>query len=323
MSTLDSLGIDIAKKTFDVALLRNEKLRHRKFANNSDGFKQLEEWLAKQGVIGAHICLEATGSYSEALAVHLHEAGHTVSLVNPARIKAFGRAELQRNKTDRADATLIARFCSMHRPAAWVPPPAKIRELQALVRHLDDLILNRTQLANRVTDGPKIESVIESLQSLIKAVDGEIKVTKQKIRQHLDRHPGLKEDRDLLETIPGISERTATKLLAEIQHLRDYKSARQAAAYAGLSPRLDQSGDSVKKGRLSKTGNSRVRKALFMPAIAAKKHNPLLREFSERLSRRGKSKMVIIGAVMRKLLHLAFGVLKTRKPFDPNHAIPA
>ena len=268
MNTLDFLGIDIAKKTFNVALLRNDKLRHKKFENSPEGFKQLDSWLVKQGVIEIHACLEATGSYSEGLALHLHQAGHKVSLVNPARIKAFGQSELRRNKTDRADATLIARFCSMHRPAAWVPPPAEIRE-------------------------------------------------------HIDRHPGLKEDCELLETIPGIGEKTATTLLAEIEHLRHYKHARQAAAYAGLSPRLRESGTSGKRSRLSKTGNSRVRKALFMPAISAKQHNPVLRQFSERLARRGKPKMAIIGAVMRKLLHLAFGVLKTRKPFDPNHPVAA
>lgn len=323
METLDFLGIDIAKKTFDAALLRNDKLKHKKFLNNTDGFKQLDAWLLKQSVIGIHACLEATGSYSEALAVHLYQAGHTVSLVNPARIKAFGQAELQRNKTDRADATLIARFCSMHRPIAWVPPPPEIRELQALVRHLDDLIGTRTQLANRLSDGPKIQSVLESLRSLIETVDAEMKQIRQKIREHIDGHPTLKEDCDLLETIPGIGERTATVLLAEITHLRHYKHARQAAAYAGLSPRLEDSGTSSKRSRLSKTGNSRVRKALFMPAINASRYNPLLRQFSERLSRRGKTKMVIIGAVMRKLLHLAFGVLKTRKPFDSNHPIAA
>ena len=323
MDTLDFLGIDIAKKTFDAALLRNDKFRHKKFANTSDGFKQLDAWLVKQGAIQIHACLEATGSYSELLAVHLHQAGHTVSLVNPARIKAFSQSELQRNKTDRADATLIARFCSMHHPTVWTPPPAEIRELQALVRHLDDLIGTRTQLANRLSDGPRVESVLESLRSLIKTVDAEIKLTKQKIRKHIDDHPSLKQDCDLLETIPGIGERTATILLAEIQHLRHYKHARQAAAYAGLSPRLEDSGTSIKSSRLSKTGNSRVRKALFMPAIVASRYNPVLRQFSERLLRRGKPKMVIIGAVMRKLLHLAFGVLKTRRPFDANHAIAA
>lgn len=323
MDTLDFLGIDIAKKTFDVALERNDKLKHKKFENNPEGFKQLDSWLVKQGVIEIHVCLEATGSYSEALALHLHQAGHKVSLVNPARIKAFGQTELRRNKTDRADATLIARFCSMHRPAAWVPPPSEIRELQALVRHLDDLIGTRAQLANRFSDGPKVQSVLESLQSLIETLDAEIELTRKKIREHIDRNPGLKEDCELLETIPGIGAQTATTLLAEIVHLRHYKNARQAVAYAGLSPRLRESGTSGKCSRLSKTGNSRVRKALFMPAINAKRHNPVLRQFSERLAQRGKPKMAIIGAVMRKLLHLAFGVLKTRKPFDASHATAA
>jgi transposase len=323
MNTIDVLGIDIAKKTFDVALFRNNKFRSKKFANNPEGFKQLDAWLAKQGTVRVHACLEATGSYSEALAVHLHQCGHIVSLVNPARIKAFGQAELQRNKTDRADAMLIARFCLKHNPAPWTPAPPEIRELQALVRHLDDLIGTRTQLRNRLTDGQRIDSVLESLRSLIKSVDAEIKLTRKKIRQHLNGHPDLKADHDLLVTVNGIGEKTATLLLAEIQHLRQYKHARQAAAYAGLSPMILDSGTTLKGSRLSKTGNARVRKALFMPALTASRHNPVLREFSERLAKRGKSKMVIIGAVMRKLLHLAFGVLKTRKPFDPNHAIGA
>lgn len=323
MDTLDCLGIDIAKRTFDVALLRNDKFRNKKFPNNGEGFNQLDGWLLKQGAIRVHACLEATGTYSDALAIHLHQVGHTVSLVNPARIKAFGQTELQRIKTDRADARLIARFCSQKRPESWAPAPPEIRELQALVRHLDDLIETRSQLGNRLTDGPQVESVLESLRSLMKTLDAQIKLTRKKIREHLDSHPGLKADHDLLVTIPGIADQTAAKLLAEIQHLRDYKHARQAAAYAGLSPMLIESGSSLKRSRLSKTGNGRVRKALYMPAIVASRYNPVLREFSNRLSQRGKSKMVIIGAVMRKLLHLAFGVLKTRKPFDPNHAIAA
>jgi transposase len=323
MDTMDCLGIDIAKKTFDLALLRNDKFKNKKFPNNPEGFKQLDAWLVKNGVIKVHACLEATGSYSEALAIHLHQTGHVVSLVNPARIKAFGQSELQRNKTDRADAMLIARFCLSQHPEPWTPAPPEIRELQALVRHLDDLLHTRGQLANRLSDGQQIESVLESLRSVIKTLDDEIKLTKKKIRQHLNNHPGLKADHDLLVTIPGIADQTAAKLLAEIQHLRDYKHARQAAAYAGLSPMHMDSGSTLKRSRLSKTGNGRVRKALYMPAVVASRHNPLLREFAERLSKRGKTKMVIIGAVMRKLLHLAFGVLKTRKPFDPNHAIAA
>lgn len=319
---MDILGIDIAKRTFDVALLRNSKLRHKKFNNNSAGFSQLDEWLAKHGVIQLHACLEATGNYGEALALHLHETGHTVSIVNPACIKAFGQSELQRNKTDRADAGLIARFCEKQKPQPWAPAPLEIRELQALVRHMDSLTETHTQLMNRLSS-TQVESVISSLRTLIAAVNAEIALTKRKIRDHINRYPDLKECRDLLTSIPGIAATTAVKLLAEIEHLRDYKHPRQAVAYAGLSPRQNDSGEVRRPSRLSKVGNSRVRKALYMPAVVALKYNPIIKELSQRLTQRGKCKMVIIGAVMRKLLHLAYGVLKTRKPFDENHASAA
>lgn len=316
---MDILGIDIAKRTFDVALLRNTKLRHKKFNNNSAGFIQLDQWLVKQAVVNLHACLEATGNYGEALALHLHQAGYVVSIVNPACIKAFGQSELQRNKTDRADAGLIARFCEKQKPQPWAPAPLEIRELQALVRHLDSLTETRTQLMNRL-NSTQVESVINSLRTVIEAVNAEIAATKRKIRDHINGHPDLKECRDLLTSIPGIATTTAVKLLAEIEHLREYKHPRQAVAYAGLSPRQNDSGEVRRPSRLSKIGNSRVRKALYMPAVVALKYNPIIKQLSQRLSERGKCKMVVLGAVMRKLLHLAFGVLKTRKPFDENHA---
>lgn len=320
---MDVLGVDIAKRTFDVALLRVTKLRHKQFANNAVGFKQLDIWLSKHSITTVHVCLEATGIYGEALAEHLHKAGHVVSVVNPACIKAFAQTELQRNKTDRADAALIARFCQEKKPDRWTPAPVEIRELQALVRHLDSLIQTRTQLANRLSTA-QAGSVIESLRNLIEAVDAEIEQTQRKIRDHIDNHPDLKKCRDLLTSIPGIGAQTAAKLLAEIEHLREYKHARQAVAYAGLSPQHRESGESIRgRTKLSKIGNSRVRKALYLPAVVALRHNPIIRDLANRLALRGKCKMVIIGAAMRKLLHLAFGVLKTRKPFDENHALSA
>lgn len=320
---MNILGIDIAKRTFNVALLRDSKLRHKKFPNTPDGFKQLAMWLSKQGATTVHACQEATGNYGEALALNLHNAGHIVSIVNPARIKAFGQAELQRNKTDRVDAALIARFCELHKPSAWAPPAPEIRELQALVRHLDSLIETRVRLDNRLHNAAPVEAVIESLRTLIDTVNAQIAEIEQKIRDHFDHHADLKACRDLLTSIPGIAATTAAKLLAEIEHLRDYNHSRQAVAYAGLSPRLHQSGESVRRARLSKTGNAHIRKALYWPAITALRCNPLIQQLSERLTKRGKCKMVIVGAAMRKLLHLAFGVLKTRRPFDPNHATAA
>ena len=317
---LPTLGIDISKQSFHVELSVNEKLRHRKFTNLKAGFVELQDWLTKHKVAQVHACLEATGAYSEALALYLHAQGHVVSVVNPAQVKAFGKSELLRNKDDRPDAGLIRRFCEKQQPPPWTPPPVHLRELQALTRHLDNLIETRQQQQNRL-DTATIKSVIKSLRKLVAQLDVEILRTERQIADHIDSYPDLKQQSELLASIPGIGQRTAAKLLGEIEGLSHYKSARQVAAYAGLTPRNYRSGTIRGKTRLSKTGNARVRKALYLPAVVAKQHNPIVRALCQRLALRGKSKMEIIGAAMRKLIHIAFGVLKTGNMFDPNHEL--
>ena len=315
-----TLGIDISKDSFHVELSVNNKLRHRRFMNRKEGFVELCVWLAKHKAPTVQACLEATGPYSEALALYLYEQGHTVSIVNPAQIKAFGQSELLRNKDDRPDAGLIRRFCEKQCPLAWRPPPAHFRELQALTRHLENLLETRQQQLNRL-ETTTTKTVIKSLRKLVAHLEAEIKRTEQQINEHVDRHPDLKQQCELLESIPGIGQRTATRLLAEIENISQYKSARQVAAYAGLTPRNNRSGTMRAQTRLSKTGNARVRKALFMPAMVAKRHNPVVRSFCQRLAQHGKNKMQLVGAAMRKLIHIAFGVLKSGKPFDPNHEL--
>ena len=317
---LPTLGVDISKDSFHVELSINHKLRHRRFANRQEGFAELSAWLTKHKAVPVQACLEATGPYSEALALYLHEQGHTVSVVNPAQIKAFGQSELLRNKDDRPDAGLIRRFCEKQQPAAWTPPPAHFRELQALTRHLENLLETRQQQLNRL-ETTTTKNVSKSLRKLVAHLDGEIKRTEQQINDYVDRHPDLKQQCQLLQSIPGIGKRTATKLLAEIEDISQYKSARQVAAYAGLTPRNSRSGTWRGQTRLSKTGNARVRKALFLPAMVAKQHNPVVRSFCQRLARHGKNKMQLVGAAMRKLIHIAFGVLKSGKAFDPHHEL--
>lgn len=317
---LPTLGIDISKDSFHVELSTNNKLRHRRFANRKEGFAELGVWLAKHQATAVHACLEATGPYSEAVALYLHEQGHTVSIVNPAQIKAFGQSELLRNKDDRPDAGLIRRFCEKQQPTAWTPPPVHLRELQALTRHLENLLETRQQQVNRL-EVATTKDVLKSLRKLVAHLDAEIKRTEQQIDDHIDRHPDLRRQCQLLESIPGIGKRTATKLLAEIEDISRYKSARQVAAYAGLTPRNNRSGTLRGQTRLSKTGNARVRKALFLPAMVAKRHNPVVRSFCQRLARHGKNKMQLVGAAMRKLIHIAFGVLKSGKVFNPDYEI--
>ena len=313
------LGIDISKKQFDLCLLRdNGKLKHKVFANTASGFVELSAWLQKQKVERVHAGMEATGTYGEALALYLFEAGHRVSIINPAIIKAYAQSHLSRAKTDKVDATLIARFCAERQPPLWQPLPREIRDLQALVRRLESLLEMQQMEVNRLEAGVGAEMVRDSLSEHIAFLAQEIKRTEALIHDHINQHPALREQRELLVTIPGIGNTTAAKLLGEILDVKLYKSARQLAAFAGLVPRLHASGSSVKrKARLSKIGAPRLRKALYFPAIAAIKHNPYIHAMSERLRERGKCPMQIIGAAMRKLVHLAFGVLKSGRAFDP------
>ena len=318
---MDILGTDVSKSKFDVALLRDNEYVLATFDNDSVGFVKLRKWLKKRKVIELHACLEATGRYGDDLALYLHEAGYRVSIANPARIHAYAVSQLKRNKTDREDAKLIAHFCATQDPELWTPPSQAQQELQAMVRHLESLQTMRQQESNRLQAGVPSMAVRETLEAHIVFVDEQIKQLTQRIRDHIDHHPDLKQQKDLLTSIPGIADVTATKLLAEIPSLERFHGASQLAAYAGLTPRQHQSGSSVfRRGRMAKTGNAHLRRALYMPALVALRWNPTIMVFTDRLRERGKHKMVIVGAVMRKLLHIVYGVLKSQRPFDPNYA---
>jgi transposase len=317
------LGIDVAKETLDIALSDGIHLNHGQFANTQKGHEQLEQWLRKQSDSSVHVCLEATGQYGEGVSEFLFAHGFTVSVVNHARIKHYGNSKLRRNKTDKADAQLIAEYCLREKPAIWTPPPASFKDLQVLVRHLEDLQAAKLQESNRLQSGVHTSFVVNSLASLCEFLDEQITQTKKAIQDHVNQHEELKQMQTLLVTIPGIGKLTAAKLLGEIRNILDFQSARQLAAYAGLTPRNFLSGTSVhKKSRLSKTGNANLRKALFMPAIVATKYNPIVHTFCARFSQTGLKPMEVVGAAMRKLLHLVFGILKTGRPFDPNYLNP-
>lgn len=308
------LGIDISKRKIDVALLIEDKCLSRQFDNSENGFRILQDWLHSLGIKQVHACLEATGRYSEAVAMFLHQAGHIVSVENPLRLKSYASAKLRRNKTDKADASLIAEYCLKQTPSQWLPPSAETSELQALTRRIEVLEEMLRMERNRLGTSPK--QTRPSINRMIKALEKEIKQLEQAVKDHIDRNPTLKSDTGLLKSIPGIGDKTAGLLLSEIEFSR-CRSARQAAAFAGLTPRIKQSGSSLNTASLSRIGSRRIRKALFFPAIVAIHHNPVIKPFASRLALNGKSKMQIVCAVMRKLIHLAFGVLKHSRPFHP------
>lgn len=314
------LGIDISKAKFDVALSAdNRTFEQAEFSNNHSGYKTLRKWLKSHKVKDLHICLEATGRYGDEVAQFLHEQGHEVSMVNPARIHAYGQSKLRRNKNDRLDALLIADFCYSQQPDLWTPPSENRRELQELTREISTLKDDRTRKNNKLQSGLVSKTVIRSLKRQIRSINKEIADLEEQIGQIIATAPTLMEDLDLLTSIPGIGNTTAYVVLAEV-NVSSFQQASQLAAYAGLIPKEHSSGSSVrKKATLSKLGNKHLRSAFFMPSLSAARFNPIVAALVERLTARGKSEMCILGAVMRKLLHLAFGVLKTRKPFDPNH----
>jgi transposase len=308
----------VSKAKLDCALrLPDGRIRHKVVPNTPAGFEQLHSWLAKQAVGALHVCMEATGTYWEAVAEYLARIeGMTVSVINPAQIKAFGASQLVRTKTDKVDARLIAQYCHERRPAPWQPPRPVEQALRALVLRVDALQTMRVQESNRleVARDAVRAGIVEHLGWL----DQEIARLLKQIHDHIDADPPLRDMRTLLDSIPGLGERTIAALLAYYADTQRFANARQAAAFAGLDPRQHESGSSVKgKARLSKVGHAFLRKALYMPALVALYKTDWGRGFRERLAAGGKPPKLIIGAMMRKLVHVAFGVLKSAKPFNP------
>lgn len=315
------IGIDIAKRKFDVALVDGGKVRSKVFENTASGHQALAQWLSARGCEPGttQLCMEATSQYYEVVAEFLWKAGYRVSVINPLQIKAYGESQLSRQKTDRADATLIARFAEQNAPPLWQPAPPEIRELQRLVARLEAVQQMRVQEQTRRHEAQG--EALESIERVMALLNDEQAKLEQRIRDHIDQHPGLREQRELLTSIPGIGERVSAYFLAWLQAER-FDDARQAVAFVGLSPRHRQSGDSVRgKSRLCKVGHARLRKILYLPAMSATRCNPAAQAFANRLKASGKRGKLVIGAVMRKLVHWMFGVLKSGVPFNPQLAI--
>lgn len=316
------LGIDIAQDTFDVALRNGKDVCGTGHFDNCDtGFESLHRWLENRKVDSLHACMEATSRYGIALATFLHAQGYDVSIVNPSRIRHYGRSQLSRTKTDKADALLIADFCVTQAPSLWEPPSDFHTELQALNRYLNDLKANRAQEKTRLDSGIPSHSVKSAIQDHIDFLDDQIKQVEKEIKELLKQDDEYRQQLKLLTSIPGIGLITALNFLAEVPDISAFPQARQLAAFAGLCPTEHRSGTSVrKKSRLSKTGSKRLRTIFFMSALTVKKNgNPLISPLIDRMEKEGRADKIIIGAIMRKLLHLAYGVLKTGKPFDPQY----
>jgi transposase len=310
------LGIDVAKAKLDCALrLPGGKYKHKVFKNSNQGHEELRDWIEKHEAQTAHVCMEATGVYWEGVAEYLADQGMTVSVLNPSQIKAFAASCLTRTKTDRVDARLIADFCCERRPASWQAPSLSEQALRAMVLRLESLQTMRTQETNRLEVSR--EAVKDSISEHIQWLNKEIQMLSKRIRDHIHSDPDLRDKQALLDTIPGMGERTIATFLAFYADTSRFKNAKQAAAFAGLDTRHHESGSSVRgKSHLSKVGHSFLRKAFYMPAMCTLYKTIWGKAFCHRLGSAGKPPKLIIGAMMRKLIHVAFGVLKSGQPFN-------
>jgi transposase len=318
---LDVVGVDVSKRKLDIAWKRGERVQLKVFDNDAAGHAQMLGWLKAKGVTAAqcHVAMEATSTYYESLALYLVAAGFTVSVVNPLRIKGYAESRLVRQKTDRADARLIACFCAEQSPEAWVPPAPEVRELQRLVARWEAVRDLATQERLRLHEAQG--EARASVERILAVLEGERAALEALIRGHIDRHPGLRQQREWLLSIPGIGPVLSAYLMAWLP-IERFDNPRQAAAFVGVCPQHRESGDSVRgKPRMSKIGHARLRRMLYLPAMSALRSNPAARALAARLKARGKPGKLIIGAIMRKLIHWAVGVLKSKSNFNPALAL--
>jgi transposase len=297
-------------------LALGSKFRNKGFANTSAGFSELTAWLTQHAAGPVRACVEATGIYWEGVAEHLADAGVVVSVINPALAKAHGQSLGLRSKTDAVDARVLADFCREKQPPAWQPPSPAERQLRALVLRHQMLVEMQTQEKNRAH--VVRAQVRDSVDAHLTWLANELASIERAIAQHLDNDPDLRGKRDLLDSIPGLGERTIATLLAYGLDSERFDGARQFVAFAGLSPRLYESGTSVhRKPRLSKIGHAFLRRALYMPAMVVLYKTAWGKHFRKRLAANGKPPKLIIGAMMRKLAQVAFGVIRSGNPFNP------
>ncbi len=314
------IGIDISKLTFDVAILVNNESYNEQFDNKKEGFIALLKWV-KKFKLSPYFCMEATGIYSLSLAKYLIQKGHKTIVANPIQTNAFVKMEMARNKTDKADAMSISRYCyHLYQQGKidsqlFIPKSESFEELQYLITRLDQLSKLLTQENNRL-EASFSQITKRSILSMIKLIKKQTLLIKESIKKMVSKDMELKKQVNLLVSIPGVGDKTAWSILAYLGDISLFNNAKQVTSFAGIHPKITQSGTSIHKTSLSKVGSSRLRKSLYMPALVASKYNILLAQYYQKLLKNDKPKKVAICAVMRKLLVLCYGVLKSEKEFD-------
>ena len=314
-------GIDVSKAVLDVAVRRDERrLETARFDNDAAGHTQLVRWLRK-GSREVRVVLESTGTYSLDVALALQRTqGVAVMVANPRAIKQFMGALMQRSKTDLTAATALRDYAIRMPFVAWEPPAPQVLEVRGIARRIAALVVERTRERNRLhalqATATASAVVCNDIDVNVRHLERRIELLAAQAIALIGAHADLHAAFTRLVSVPGIATHSAVQLLPELLVLPEAMTVRQWVAHAGLDPRAHQSGTSVDKpARISKVGNAHIRRALFMPALVAVRHDPHVKAFFDKLVARGKKPIQAYVAVMRKLLHAIYGMLATQTDF--------
>jgi transposase len=323
------VGIDVSKLKLDACLIIDEKSstkgKFHIFSNNLEGFEKLLDWvqLKCQHTEKPRFYMEATGSYMEEVAEFLYDKGFCVSIVNPLLIKEK-KPKLHSQKTDKADARAIAKYCMTHDLRLWRPQPKEYRQLRDVCRAIDSLKSQLVQQCNKLEARLINDAVKVAIHTVISTIEEQIKNLEIERKKIIDQHEQIKNLVEKIMQIKGVGIATACCILSEAPAPENFANAKQFAAFFGVTPQHFESGSSVKKGsHISKIGPKRARKMLFLASMAVKRHNENFQPFVLRLEKKGKKAKIIICAIMRKLAHIIFGMLKNNVEFDKKLAFAA
>lgn len=316
------VGIDVSKSFVDIAYQISGKEFTCKHID-SNGAKTaaiiLRELNCNPSAI--QVVMESTGSYHVALATRLYELGCQVCVENPLSIKRFSQMKLSRAKTDSYDARLIAEYGMTQELRSWQPPSKTQEELRQGLKALEDLHQLRNEIGNRLEALERYPQQNQVVVAIWKEQLAQLKEQVCKLKIETEKLSKLTncEAYSQLQTIPGIGPMVASALLGQFGGFQEFERAAQLVASVGLNPAPYQSGTSVRgKGGISKRGHSYIRKLLYMAAMTAKASNPFCKAMFDRLVEKGVCKRKALVAVAHKLLRQAFGVVKSKKDFDPH-----
>ena len=305
-------GVDISKDVFDVS---NTNSAHFVFNNDLTGFKKFAKKLTKETLV----VMESTGYYHYCLAQYLYEQGYLVSVVNPLSVKRFIQMKLSKVKTDKSDAKAICEYAVMNEVPLYTAKDESQAECLQLIRLIDIYLKQSTAIKNKLhgekTLGIPSKVVYRSLNRSLKSIKKEIDLLDQRLTELVKDHQ--QSQLTLLKSIPGMGVKTALMLIVMTDGFNRFENSKQLCCYAGITPIIRESGSSVRgRSRISKMGNKKMRKMLFLCSFSACKYNKGCREIYERIVSKGKSKKLALIAVSNKLLKQAFAIAKSGLPYD-------